>query len=116
MGVMSLEKSQNFAPPKETENPKAISDKSAAPAALSALPTMALPNTEFIEPENKVIQELKGAYKTVLHEKEATIMQLKAEISNLKTLIQILESENDRLTSNLKESSPIDGWIQENFE
>lgn len=65
---------------------------------------------------NKVLQELKGAYINVLQEKENQITQLKAEISNLKTLVQILEAENNRLNSNLKEAAPIDHWIQENFE
>lgn len=65
----------------------------------------------FIESANKLMQELKSAYVAVLHEKEAQIMQLKEEVTNLKTLVKVLESENDRLSVNIRESAPIDAWL-----
>lgn len=46
---------------------------------------------------NKLLNELKRAYTQILHEKEEQILHLKEEISDLKTLVRVLESENDRL-------------------
>lgn len=63
-----------------------------------------------------LMQELKSAYVSVLHEKEAQIMQLKEEITDLKTLVRILESENDRLKANVREAAPIDSWLDSNFK
>jgi hypothetical protein len=81
-----------------------------------AVPLSPIPDDNFIESANKIMQELKSAYISVLHEKEEQIMQLKEEITNLKTLVQILESENDRLNYNVKESAPIDAWLSKNFD
>ena len=46
--------------------------------------------------------ELKKAYTTILHEKEEQIQILKDEIADLKTLVSVLESENQRLVSQLR--------------
>ncbi len=46
---------------------------------------------------NKLLNELKKAYSLILQEKEEQILQLKSEVDNLKTLVRVLESENDRL-------------------
>ncbi len=46
---------------------------------------------------NRLLADLKKAYTQVLHDKEAQISDLREEISDLKTLIKVLESENDRL-------------------
>lgn len=46
---------------------------------------------------NKLLIDLKKAYTQVLHEKEEQIMYLKEEVVDLKTLIRVLESENNRL-------------------
>jgi hypothetical protein len=46
---------------------------------------------------NKLLNELKKAYTLILQEKEEQILQLKEEVSDLKTLVRVLESENDRL-------------------
>lgn len=46
---------------------------------------------------NKLLNELKKAYTQILQEKEEQILQLKDEVSDLKTLVRVLESENDRL-------------------
>lgn len=48
---------------------------------------------------NKLLNELKKAYTQILQEKEEQIMQLKDEQADLKTLVRVLESENDRLKS-----------------
>lgn len=46
---------------------------------------------------NKLLTELKKAYTLILQEKEEQIFQLKEEVADLKTLVRVLESENDRL-------------------
>ena len=46
---------------------------------------------------NRLLSELKKAYMQILQEKEEQILHLKEEVSDLKTLVRVLESENDRL-------------------
>ncbi len=46
---------------------------------------------------NKLLNELKKAYSLILQEKEEQILQLKSELADIKTLVRVLESENDRL-------------------
>lgn len=46
---------------------------------------------------NKLLNELKKAYTQILQEKEEQILHLKEEATDLKTLVRVLESENDRL-------------------
>lgn len=46
---------------------------------------------------NRLLTDLKKAYTQVLQDKEVQILTLKEDISDLKTLIKVLESENDRL-------------------
>lgn len=46
---------------------------------------------------NRLLTELKKAYSHILHEKEEQILHLKEEVSDLKTLVRVLESENSRL-------------------
>ena len=46
---------------------------------------------------NRLLSELKKAYTQILQEKEEQILHLKQEVSDLKTLVRVLESENDRL-------------------
>jgi hypothetical protein len=46
---------------------------------------------------NRLLADLKKAYTQVLQDKEEQISDLREEISDLKTLIKVLESENDRL-------------------
>lgn len=50
----------------------------------------------IISAANRLLSELKRAYTQVLQEKEEQILALKEEISDLKTLVRVLESENAR--------------------
>lgn len=50
-----------------------------------------------MEVANKLLSELKRAYTQILAEKEEQMLLLKEEVSDLKTLVRVLESENDRL-------------------
>ncbi len=51
---------------------------------------------------NRLLNELKKAYSQILQEKEEQIMQLKDEQADLKTLIRVLEGENQRLVNQQK--------------
>lgn len=46
---------------------------------------------------NRLLTELKRAYTQILQEKEEQILHLKEEVTDLKTLVRVLEAENDRL-------------------
>lgn len=46
---------------------------------------------------NKLLNELKRAYTQILQEKEEQILHLKEEVTDLKTLVRVLEGENARL-------------------
>lgn len=59
-----------------------------------------------------VLAELKSAYALIQQEKDQLILQLKEEISDLKTLVQVLEHENDRLKTVIKDTSSIDEWLK----
>lgn len=61
----------------------------------------------------KVLGELKKAYTLILQEKEEQIILLKDEVTDLRTLVQVLESENDRLKINSRDSAPIDSWLND---
>lgn len=53
---------------------------------------------------NRLLGELKKAYSQILQEKEEQIFQLKEEVTDLKTLVRVLEGENERL--NIKSKNP----------
>ena len=103
-----------------TDSASAISLMSVPVAASAAVvpgASVQAANTgALLESAQKIMQELKQAYVSVLHEKEEQIMQLKEEVTDLKTLVKILESENARLKPQPTESAPIDNWIENNFE
>jgi hypothetical protein len=46
---------------------------------------------------NKLLTELKQAYTQIIQEKEEQTLMLKGEVADLKTLVRILEGENERL-------------------
>lgn len=47
---------------------------------------------------NRLLTELKKAYTQILHEKEEQILSLRGEVADLKTLVRVLETENERLS------------------
>jgi hypothetical protein len=53
------------------------------------------------EQRGNIVDELKKAYLASLQSKEEQIFQLKEEVSDLKTLVRVLESENERLKNEL---------------
>jgi len=46
---------------------------------------------------SKLLGELKKAYTSILQDKEEQLIQLKEEVSDLKMLVRVLESDNERL-------------------
>jgi hypothetical protein len=55
------------------------------------------PDEPILTAANKLLNELKKAYTLVLQEKEEQLLQLKQEVTDLKTLVRVLENENARL-------------------
>ncbi len=45
----------------------------------------------------RLLNELKRAYTNILQEKEEQMILLKEEVADLKTLVRVLESDNDRM-------------------
>lgn len=72
------------------------------PVASTATRAVAAVKVESEEPlittTSKLLNELKQAYTLILQEREEQILHLKEEISDLKTLVRVLESENSRLS------------------
>jgi len=52
---------------------------------------------------HQLLAELKKAYSQILHEKEEQILQFKEEMSDLRTLVRVLESENERLSERINQ-------------
>ncbi|MES2768448.1 MAG: hypothetical protein V4596_04815 [Bdellovibrionota bacterium] len=52
--------------------------------------------------KNEILEELKKAYLASLQGKEEQIFQLKEEVSDLKTLVRVLEFDNERLKKELE--------------
>lgn len=71
----------------------------------------ARPDTTMSATASELLAELKRAYALILQEKEEQILQLKEEVADLKTLVRVLEAENDRLKTNVTEAAPIDSWL-----
>lgn len=80
----------------EAHRPSLKSDSSAAESAKHE----SAQGESVITAANRLLTDLKKAYTQVLQEKEEQIVSLKEEISDLRTLVRVLESENQRL--NLK--------------
>lgn len=51
-------------------------------------------NEPILTAANKLLKELKTAYTQVLQEKEEQILKLREEITDLKTLVKLLEKQN----------------------
>jgi hypothetical protein len=58
---------------------------------------MAKNDEPILTAANKLLTELKKAYTQILQEKEEQTLMLKDEVADLKTLVRVLESENERL-------------------
>lgn len=97
-------------PPREIVAPRfteSAKERVATPALIKNLEDSVakVTNTKSEEPvivaANRLLEEIKKAYSQILLEKEELILQLKEEIADLRTLSQVLESENDRLRNKM---------------
>lgn len=78
------------------------SEDSGAPAALNETTLSTKAGEEpILTAANRLLTELKKAYTQILQEKEEQILHLKEEVADLKTLVRVLESENERLKKDL---------------
>ncbi len=99
-----FDESQQHRPSQSSETSSEASNNSN-----SIIQKSSIIKTEVSKPEgesvitaaNRLLADLKKAYTQVLHEKEEQIIYLKEEISDLKTLVKILESHNQRNESRL---------------
>lgn len=93
----------------ESEQHRPSLNSEASDNSNSSIQKSTIIKTEVSKPEgesvitaaNRLLADLKKAYTQVLHEKEEQIIYLKEEISDLKTLVKILESHNQRNESRL---------------
>lgn len=69
-------------------------------AAVAAAAERSSAGESVITAANRLLTDLKKAYTQVLQDKEEQILNLKEEISDLRTLVRVLESENARLEKN----------------
>ncbi len=74
-----------------------VSEQAAASNMISDKMAKAQKDEPILTAANKLLNELKKAYTLILQEKEEQILYLKEEVTDLKTLVRVLESENDRL-------------------
>lgn len=54
-------------------------------------------NDQFWRTTQGLLNEIKKAYSLILQEKEEQILQLKDEVADLKTLVRVLEDDNNRV-------------------
>ena len=52
---------------------------------------------QFWKTTQSLLNEIKKAYSLILQEKEEQILQLKDEVADLKTLVRVLEDDNQRM-------------------
>ena len=90
----SLSREASFSEQKMNTQVRKISEEK------SVLAVAAESGESVITAANRLLTDLKKAYTQVLQDKEIQILSLKEDISDLKTLIKVLESENDRLRNN----------------
>ena len=71
------------------------------PATLAAVKAASPSSADepILSSATRLVNELKRAYMSILHEKEVQLIQLKEEVSDLKTLVRVLEDDNDRMRS-----------------
>jgi len=71
--------------------------QSPPPLETVSLETQGQHDESILSAANRLLTELKKAYTQILHEKEEQILSLRGEVADLKTLVRVLETENERL-------------------
>lgn len=92
------------APPKNYDSPKKNFSGESSGQQVSRDDQVTTTHSEPVfSAANRLLDELKKAYTLILQEKDEHIRNLREEISDLKTLVRVLEGENARLSSRLGE-------------
>lgn len=108
----------SFSFPTQPETPKSVARN------MSAIPAInddeELRRSETSESMKEVLdhmtKELKKAYSAILQEKEEQLFLLKEQVVDLKTLVNILESENKRLLEQQEEMTILPHVIREKVQ
>lgn len=94
-----------------------------APPTKAKLQNQASSTTEVEPTVEKLLSEIKKAYMQILQEKEEQILLLRSEVSDLKTLVGVLEEQNGQLKQKREptiapaiKERPIDMLADPNFE
>jgi hypothetical protein len=92
--------SEVVAPPTQAKQPQMQIVPSApivkiAPVA-PVMPASPATNSEIGPQVEKLLAEIKKAYMQILQEKEEQILLLRSEVSDLKTLVSVLEEQNNQ--------------------
>lgn len=80
------------------------------PAPRAASPSR---ESDAVAVAREMLKEMKSAYVQILQEKEEQVLQLKEEITDLRTLCRILENDNERLKTEMSKVSSVTSWLDE---
>ena len=83
----------------ESEKPMPSVKASKAPQVNKSVEDVAQNGSHIFSAAQSLVDEIKKAYSQVLHEKEEMILRMNEEITDLRTLVKVLENEIDRLNS-----------------
>jgi hypothetical protein len=97
--------SEVVAPPTQAKQPQIQLVPSASNSKVAMAPVPPPAATKIPPPSNsevgpqveKLLAEIKKAYMQILQEKEEQILLLRSEMSDLKTLVSVLEEQNNQL-------------------
>lgn len=82
--------------PRDQQHHKTLDEASASGSFKTEATLVKSGEEPILTAANRLLTELKKAYTQILQEKEEQILQLKEEVSDLKTLVRVLEGENSR--------------------
>lgn len=81
----------------ETIAPPTLVRSQESGATVTKIRENAVDQDQFYRSTQALLNEIKKAYSLILQEKEEQILQLKEEVADLKTLVRVLEDDNNRL-------------------
>lgn len=80
-----------------SSKPETIAPPSSVRSQESGATVAGVDQDQFWRSTQSLLNEIKKAYSLILQEKEEQILQLKEEVADLKTLVRVLEDDNQRL-------------------
>jgi hypothetical protein len=91
---------QTSSKPETIAPPSSVRSQESGATALSGKTSVkesGVDQDQFWRSTQSLLNEIKKAYSLILQEKEEQILQLKEEVADLKTLVRVLEDDNQRL-------------------